>query len=236
MKSTESVYTNTDLTNHTDILAYAKGIYSFLNPVSYLEALKHQELFCQMDGLFTDGAMLVAAIRLVYGVKVHRRSFDMTSLAPVILMNAVEHGKNVYLVGAMQEEVERAVTTFRERYKGINIIGYRNGYFFNETEMDVEACHIAEMQPDLLIVGMGVVRQEKFLLKVKEAGFHGIGFTCGGFIHQASTSVLDYYPKWIDRMGLRFLYRMCKEPHTRKRYIKAGLVFPLKFVKERWQM
>ena len=57
-------------------------IYSFLNPVSYLDALKHQELFGQMDGLFVDGSLLAAAIRMCYGVKMHRYSLDMPQLAP----------------------------------------------------------------------------------------------------------------------------------------------------------
>ena len=58
-----------------------KGMfYSFLNPVSYLDALKHKELFGQMDGLFADGSLLVAAIKLCYGTKVTRRSLDMTSI------------------------------------------------------------------------------------------------------------------------------------------------------------
>ena len=221
-------------TDNTDLGAVVGGgrIYSFLNPVSYIDALKHQELFCQMDGLFADGAILVAAIRLLYGVKLRRYSFDMTSLAPKILKDAVRHKRSIYVVGAKQDQLEWALATLQERYKGINIIGHRNGYFGSEMEEDEEACHIAAMNPDLLIVGMGAVVQEKFLLKVKEAGFMGVGFSCGGFIHQASKNFLDYYPAWIDKMNLRFLYRMWKEPHTRMRYVKAGLVFPLKFIKE----
>ena len=43
-----------------------------------------------------------------------------------------------------------------------------------------------------------------------------------------------YYPDIINRMNLRFLYRMYKEPHTRKRYAIAGLVFPVRFVWERF--
>ena len=205
-------------------------IYSFLNPVSYLKALKHQELFCQMDGLFADGVLLVWAIRVVYGVRVRRRSFDMTSLARELLDDVVARGRSVYIVGTRQEQLKQSVAVIREHYKGINIVGFRKGYFDSEKEEEQEAQHIVSLQPDLLIVGMGAVRQERFLLKVKEAGFKGVGFTCGGFIHQASQNMLDYYPKWIDKMNLRFLYRMWKEPHTRLRYLRAGLIFPVRFV------
>ncbi|MBR4920419.1 MAG: WecB/TagA/CpsF family glycosyltransferase [Prevotella sp.] len=208
-------------------------IYSFLNPVSYLDALKHKNLFCQMDGVFADGSLLVSAIKLLYGVKVTRRSFDMTSLAPELLNYATENGKSVYIVASKQEQVEQAVIIIREKYKGINIVGYRNGYFANEEEKDKEARHIVDINPDFLIVGMGVIMQEQFLLKVKKVGYQGIGFTCGGFIHQISKNMINYYPAWMDRMNLRFVYRMWKEPHTRKRYLKAGLLFPPRFLWER---
>ena len=213
----------------------AKGrVYTFLNPVSYLDALEHKGLFGRFDGIFADGALLVAAIRMCYGEAVGRRSFDMTSLAPELMEYACKEGKSIYIVASAQEQVERAVEIFRERYKGISIIGYRNGYFADEDEKGAEAQHIVELNPDFLIVGMGAIKQEKFLLKVKDAGYQGIGFTCGGFIHQTARNMIDYYPAWMDRMNLRFVYRMWKEPHTRKRYLMAGLIFPVRFVWERF--
>ena len=217
-----------------DLYNPAKRIYTFLNPVSYLDALSHRELFNSFDGIFADGSLLVAAIRLVYGKKVTRRSFDMTSIAPQLFNYASTNHKSIYIVGAKQEQVEKAVAIWRNNYKELKIAGYRNGYFKNDEEIGQEIKHIVEMAPDFLIVGMGAVLQEEFLLKAKLAGFCGIGFTCGGFIHQTSKSEIDYYPDWIDRMNLRFLYRIYKEPHTRKRYLKAGLLFPVRFIYERF--
>lgn len=208
-------------------------VYTFLNPVSYLSALDNKELFSKFDGIFADGSLLVSAIKLVYGTSVTRRSFDMTSIAPELLGYAENSGKNVYIVASKQEQVERAVEIFRERYPKLNIAGFRNGYFSSESEMDVEARKIAELNPDFVIVGMGILMQERFLLKVKEAGFKGIGFTCGGFIHQTAKNEIDYYPDWVDRTNLRFVYRMYKEPHTRKRYLQAAFLFPARFIWER---
>lgn len=210
-------------------------IYSFLNPVSFLDALKHKALFCKLDGIFADGSLLVAAIKLLYGVNVPRRSFDMTSIAPQLFEYAQKEGKSLYIVASKQEQVEKAVEIYKKRYPNINIIGYRNGYFANEEEKVKEAKKIKELNPDFLIVGMGAIMQERFLLIVKELEYQGIGFTCGGFIHQTAEldGEVDYYPSWVDRMNLRFLYRMYKEPHTRKRYLKAGFVFPIRFVWER---
>lgn len=207
--------------------------YTYLNPVSYLTALDNKELFSQLDGIFADGGLLVKAIKMVYGKQVTRRSFDMTSMAPELFAYVAKHGKAIYIVASKQEQVEKAVEIFRERYPKVKFAGYRNGYFASESEMDVEAKYIAKLNPDFLIVGMGALMQEKFLLKVKNAGYQGVGFTCGGFIHQTSRNEIDYYPAWVDKTNLRFIYRMWKEPHTRKRYVMAGLLFPARFIAEK---
>lgn len=216
-----------------EILGKKGKVYTFLNPVSYLTALDNKGLFSQMDGVFADGSLLVRAIRLVYGKSVTRRSFDMTSMAPELFAYAAEHGRTVYIVASRQEQVEKAMGIFLERYPIVKFAGYRNGYFASDKEMDEEAMRIAELGPDFLIVGMGALMQERFLLKVKAAGYQGIGFTCGGFIHQTSVNEINYYPEWVDKTNLRFLYRMWKEPHTRKRYLMAGLLFPVRFIAER---
>lgn len=208
-------------------------VYTFLNPVSYLTALDNKELFGQMDGIFADGGLLVKAIKMLYAKVVTRRSFDMTSMAPELFAYVAKHGKAIYIVASKREQVEKAVEIFHERYPKVKFAGYRNGYFVNEDEMEQEAKHITELNPDFLIVGMGALMQEKFLLKVKRAGYQGIGFTCGGFIHQTSKNEIDYYPAWVDKTNLRFIYRMWKEPHTRKRYMMAGLLFPARFIAEK---
>ena len=158
----------------------------------------------------------------------------MTSVAPQLFEYAQLNQKSIYIVASKQEQVEKAVEIYKKRYSNIRIVGFRNGYFVREEEKDAEAQHIIELNPDFLIVGMGAIKQEEFLLKVRDAGYRGIGFTCGGFIHQTARNMIDYYPGWMDRMNLRFVYRMWKEPHTRKRYLKAGLIFPARFVWERF--
>lgn len=224
-----------NLTDRELLLSLNGGeMFTFLNPVSYLNALKHKVLFGQFDGIFADGSLLVAAVRMCYGKKVTRRSCDMTSVGRALMEVSACEGKSLYFVASKQEDVEKAIAMFCERFADVNIVGYRNGYFVNEEEMNEEARHIVEVNPDFLLVGMGIVKQEEFLLRVKRAGYRGIGFTCGGFIHQTAYNETDYYPEWFDRMNLRFLYRMYKEPYTRKRYLKAGIVFPFKFVWEKW--
>ncbi len=207
--------------------------YTFLNPVSYLTAVKHKELFVDFDGIFADGAMLVRAIGLFYRKKISRRSLDMTSMAQDLFTYANVNRKSVCIVATTQEMLEGTLAVFRAQYPDIEWRGCRNGYFSGIGEMREAASRIAEENADFLLIGMGVGLQEKFLLMCKEAGYKGIGFTCGGFIHQVSETNSNYYNGWIDKYNLRFLYRFWKEPHTRRRYIHAFFVFPFVFLKER---
>ena len=209
------------------------SIYTFLNPVSYLDAIKHKGLFTQYDGIFADGGLLVKAVKFFYGKTIQRRSFDMTSLAPLLFDYAQDNGKSIAIVASKQESIEQAVKILIAKYPKLSILYFRNGYF-NTNEEKMSTVHkIVLLEPDFLIVGMGIVKQEDFLLKVKDAGYLGVGFTCGGFIHQIAKDKAEYYPEWIDKHGLRFIYRMYKEPHTRYRYFKTAFVFPIIFLRER---
>ena len=137
------------------------------------------------------------------------------------------------LVSAIRLVYGKRVRIFQEQYPELRIAGFRNGYFSSDAEMNKEASHIVELNPDFLIVGMGALMQEKFLLKVKKMGYQGIGFTCGGFVHQTAMNRMHYYPNWVDKMNLRFVYRMYKEKHTRTRYLQAAFLFPVRFIGER---
>lgn len=207
-------------------------IYTFLNPVSYIDAEKNQQLFSRFDGIFADGSILVSFIKFFYFKKVKRCSFDMTSLADLLFKHSVKERKSIYIVASADKEVKKAVNLIKKHYNGINIIGYRSGYFGSSEELDATIREVMIQAPDFLIVGMGVIKQEEFLIRTKDYGYQGVGFTCGGFISQTAKNddTIDYYPKWIDRCNLRFAYRMYKEPHTRKRYLKAGVVFPWFFL------
>lgn len=214
-----------------DLLSRGRGIYTFLNPVSYLEAIKRPTIYVNYDGIFADGNILVKAIKYLYRVDIHRMSFDMTSIVPILFNFAKERGKSIYIIGSEEKEMGIALEKFRSHFPGI-IINGRNGYFHSAEEMDKEVELVINMNPDFLIIGMGAPQQEIFLNRIVKAGFNKIGFTCGGFIHQTAHDKIYYYPKWIDRFDLRFVYRFLKEKHTRKRYLIASILFPLEFIKE----
>ncbi|MCP4520538.1 MAG: WecB/TagA/CpsF family glycosyltransferase [Cytophagales bacterium] len=204
-----------------DSFDFSAKNHTFLNPYSYLLARKEQDLFAKFDYIHIDGIALVIFLKLV-GVKTVRRSFDMTSMAPLLFKHCEEKAKTIYFIGAKDEEVENSVTTFQESYPQMKIAGCRNGYLNKEGEWDKAINEIIEKNPDFVVVGMGTPIQEKFLIDLQKKGFKGSGFTCGGFLHQSQDDI-DYYPAFFDKFNLRWLYRMIDEPKLIKRY---GIDYP----------
>lgn len=217
------------------LLTRKNQIYTFLNPVSYLTAGRNEDLFDQFDGILVDGFLLVAAIRLLYGKVIKRLSFDMTSVASSLFHYAQSEHKSIYLIGSRQGQIEQSVKILQKEYPKVRIAGYRNGFFSSMDEMKRTYEEIIHINPDYVIVGMGIPLQETFLLQLKDCGYRGIGFTCGGFISQTSMKGIAYYPQWADKYNLRFLYRFYKESHTRKRYLKTAFLFPFYFVWNRFK-
>ena len=80
---------------------------------------------------------------------------------------------------------------------------------------------------------MGTPFQEQFLVDLKNLGWIGAGYTCGGFIHQTAANI-KYYPEFFNTYNLRWLYRMIDEPKLIKRYLilypKSTFLFFFDFI------
>ncbi|MBP0640133.1 WecB/TagA/CpsF family glycosyltransferase [Cupriavidus sp. AcVe19-6a] len=172
-----------------------------------------------MDRIGIDGGLLVVMLRLLRLASVERISFDMTSLAAAVLEQAVANEQRVFFIGSTVDSVTAASKILTDRYSGLRVCGIRDGYFSSRSERDETLKSIVFTSPDIVICGMGAPLQERFLWDLRKAGWQGTGFTCGGFIHQtAKAGRLNYYPEWITRTGLRWLYRIYDEPKLIKRY------------------
>ncbi|MBL0320588.1 MAG: WecB/TagA/CpsF family glycosyltransferase [Alphaproteobacteria bacterium] len=202
---------------HRELLAEG-SLVTFINPWSYLVMRSDPEVFRKIDVLHVDGISLVIILRLFMGVAVRRTSFDMTSMAAEVFRICSERGLSIAFVGSEQHQIEMAVFNIHNSYPSLNIVSYRNGYFSTCEDQNEYCRYLASTAPDVVVVGMGTPRQEAFLLKIREYGWRGCGFTCGGFFHQTAKR-LDYYPSLYDKLNLRWLYRIIDEPKLISRYL-----------------
>lgn len=219
--------------NYTDVFERKGCCYSFLNPYGYNLMRKNASAFEKLDGVFFDGILLCFFYNLFYGKRVIRKSFDMTTVGKDLFNYVSTSAKTIYFIGAKENEVEKACEKYKEYFPNLNIAGFRNGYFSSDEERDSVIDGIISLNPDFVIVGMGAIIQEEFVVDLKEKGFNGISFTCGGFIHQTSDK-LHYFPDWANRLHMRSFYRLYKEKATRKRFSKTIFDFPYNFVKDKF--
>ncbi|MDE6811076.1 MAG: WecB/TagA/CpsF family glycosyltransferase [Muribaculaceae bacterium] len=203
-------------------------IYTCVNPYSYHLIRKNPDLYSEMDGLFVDGMLMCKMIGLLWGYRIRRLSFDMSGMAVDLFGRINKSRETIYFIGTTQEALEMSLKNIKNQYPSINVAGYRNGYFSNPADRKSEIERIVNLNPDFVIVGMGSPLQEKFCIDLKKAGYKGIAFTCGGFLHQTSSGI-QYYPDWINRYNLRAFYRLTHEKGLWKRLYNVLIEFPILF-------
>ncbi len=205
-------------------------VYTCVNPYSYHIVRKNSKVYQGMDGLFVDGMTMCWWIRLLWNKKITRLSFDMAGMAKDLFeaLNQEENQKTIYFIGAKQEEINGSISQIQKTYPNIPIKGYRNGYFNSQSERNEAIQKIIKLNPDYTIIGMGSPMQEQFALDLKNQGYAGIAFTCGGFLHQ-SRDKMNYYPDWVNRYNLRAFYRLAHEKGLTKRLWDVLIGFPCQF-------
>ncbi len=207
----------------------ADRINTFVNPYSYLILRRKPHLLKRMNGIFIDGISMCIWIKLFWGKKIARRSFDMTSVAKDLFNELNENGKSIYFIGSKKKEIEQAIEVINQSYPNLNISGFRDGYIKNSNEKNQFIEEVLKLRPDYLIIGMGTPKQEEFAIEVREKGYTGIIFTCGGFLHQTAQGI-NYYPDWVNKYNLRGFYRQYKEKGIIKRNYDTFILFPLIFL------
>lgn len=208
------------------------GAFTFLNPYSYLRLRENCQQLDRFDGIGIDGIALVWLLRLV-GIKTERTSFDFTSIADSVFTDVLLADKTLYIVGSTPEFANKFADYIVLKYPSIKLIGHSAGYFENAADRDAVLGRISAIQPDVVIVGMGAHLQEQFVCDLMDAGWSGKAFTCGGFIEQTARSGRhDYYPRYMDKLNLRWLYRIWDQPALAKRYLFEYPKFLIFFVSD----
>ncbi len=131
-----------------------------------------------------------------------------------LICNLLEEGKNgsisFYFFGSKPGFAEKAKQKLEEKYPNIKIVGTHTGYFKPEEEQEI-VDEIKALKPDVLLVGIGAPRQEKFINKYKSEGFFKIGIGCGGSIDVLAGEV-KRAPKLFIKLHLEWFYRLLKQP------------------------
>lgn len=152
-----------------------------------------------------------------------------SDLFPRVCDLAAKKGYTMYLLGAAEGVADKAAKNLIDKYKGLNIVGtYSPPFGFEKDKVELKKIErqIQEVHPDILIVGLGCPKQEKYMYHhCKELGVP-ISFGLGASIDFEAGNI-KRAPKWMSEHGLEWLYRITQDP---KRLAKRYLVDDMKII------
>ncbi len=126
------------------------------------------------------------------------------------LGNNPDRKYKVFYLGAKQESVEKAVKMTEKKLPSFDVVGYRNGYF-DAFEDNAIIEQINASGADILFVGIGFPKQESFVHQYKNQIEVPIKVTVGGSF-DVIAGLLKRAPKWMQKLGLEWLFRLIQEP------------------------
>ncbi|WDC84167.1 WecB/TagA/CpsF family glycosyltransferase [Caloramator sp. mosi_1] len=185
-----------------------------INPEKIMKAKEDEGLKALLNSArlkIPDGVGVLIASRLKGG-RIRKRVTGI-DLMNNICKRSAEKGYRVFLLGAKPGVAEKAAEILKERYKGLNIAGVRDGYFESEDEV---IDYIKSKSPDVLFVAMGSPKQELFIKRNMER--LGVPLLMGvGGSYDVICGNIKRAPEWMQKIGLEWMYRLIKEPWRYKR-------------------
>jgi N-acetylglucosaminyldiphosphoundecaprenol N-acetyl-beta-D-mannosaminyltransferase len=184
------------------------------------------EFFESADLVLADGMPLVWASRLA-GTPLPARVAG-SDLIWSLSCEAGRRGASIFVLGGTREAGWEAARRLKEKCPGLRIAGmiYPPFGFENDpASMEQIDSILAELQPDIVYVGLGFPKQEHVISRLRSSSpstwFLGIGISIGfvgGHVSRA--------PMWMQRTGLEWVHRLIQEPRRlASRYLVHGLPF-----------
>ncbi|WP_026487450.1 WecB/TagA/CpsF family glycosyltransferase [Caldanaerobius polysaccharolyticus] len=201
------------------------------NPEMIMKAQEDREL----KGILNDGDLNIPdGIGVVIASKLLGKPLKCRVAGYDLMMEIIKlcHQKDysICFLGGQPGVAEQAKNRVEQMYKGIKVTGAYHGYFSPDYE-DVILEEINIKAPDVLFVGMGVPKQEKWIHKYKGELYSGVCMAVGGSLDVLAGKV-KRAPRAFQVLGLEWLYRLVTQPWRYKRMLALPR-FMVQILKER---
>lgn len=157
-----------------------------------------------------------------------------SDLFPLMCEMAANKKYSMFFLGAAEGVANRAAYNLKQKYNELNVVGtYSPPYGFEKNDKEIERIirMINDAKPDILIVGLGCPKQEKFIYRYKEQLNVPLSLGLGASLDFEAENI-KRAPKWMANHGLEWLYRMMQDP---KRLIKRYLIDDVEIIKLIWK-
>ncbi len=195
----------------TYIKEKAQVLIATANAEMIMRATQDTELQAVLNGaamVVPDGAGTVWAARhLGHPMPERVAGYD---LAQNLMHEAPKNGYRIFFFGSAPGVAEKAKRKAEALYPGIQIVGVRDGFFTAKDEQEIIA-EIKAAQPDLLLVALGVPKQEKWLWAHREELQIPVAIGVGGTL-DVMAGVMKRAPLWMQKAKLEWLFRGMLQP------------------------
>jgi N-acetylglucosaminyldiphosphoundecaprenol N-acetyl-beta-D-mannosaminyltransferase len=162
-----------------------------------------------------DGISMVVVSRLL-GHPLKERVTGIDLMLKIIEVCA-RNGYRVFLLGGGSGVAEEAAFNLGKQFPKLRLAGTYHGYFKEGDDLEV-ANKIRQAGIDILFVGLGAGRQEKWLNRhLLDLGIK-VGMCVGGSFDVISGRK-KRAPVWIQKLYIEWLYRLLSEPNRWKRQL-----------------
>lgn len=184
--------------------------------------------------VLVDGKPLLWIAKL-YGTPI-KEKISGSDLFPRLCGLASEKGYKMFFLGAAEGVAERAAENLRRKHRGLDISGVYSppmGFESDEKEMKKIEEMVKNAAPDILVVGLGCPKQERFMYCNSRR--LGVPVSLGlGASFDFEAGVKRRAPGWMSNCGLEWFYRFLQEPGRMFRRYFVDDVKILKYVLKYW--
>ncbi|AUT03533.1 glycosyltransferase [Nostoc sp. CENA543] len=169
------------------------------------------------DLVIPDGAGVVLYLRWLLWQKVNRCPGIELAEKLLCAVGQQQTDKTVFFYGGAPGVAATAAEFWLQKSPGLNIAGTYSGYHTPEEEQQLKQT-LAQLQPQIILVGLGVPRQELWISQNRHLCPQSIWIGVGGSFDIWS-GTKSRAPSWLADNNLEWLYRLYQEPWRWRRML-----------------
>ncbi len=212
----------------TKLLNNEKQFIVTANPETIMQSEKNEELRTAV--LDKNTIVIPDGVGILKGAKILNYNIKETILGVDVATKLIELGnkynKTIFLFGAQKEVLDLLQNVLKEKYPNCIIVGAVDGYIEDKDSVFEE---MKKLKPDIILVALGIPKQELLIYKHLNDFEKGIFVGVGGSFDVISGSK-KRAPKIFIKLKLEWLYRITSEPKRLKRFYESNIKYLFKII------
>lgn len=195
------------------------------------EDVRFKKIYTRADLLLIDGMSIVWLIKLLYHKNLER--INGTNFITALIKVSAQKGYKIFFLGSTPMVQRKLKKVLKREHPKLRFRQFAPPMcdHFSLADREAMSQKIRRYNPDILLVGFGVPKQEFFLSYAKRRLGIPVGIGVGGAFEYIAR-VERRAPRWVQSTGFEWFFRLIQEPRRLwGRYLVYDLRFLLRIVK-----